>query len=84
MARAQGIKAGIFRLISAWPFPEQHIRDLAGRVKAFVVPELNMGQMVQEVERHAAGRAKTISVPHAGGTVHKPEVILQAILEAAR
>jgi 2-oxoglutarate ferredoxin oxidoreductase subunit alpha len=43
-----------------------------------------MGQMVQEVERHAAGRAKTISVPHAGGTVHKPEVILQAILEAAR
>jgi 2-oxoglutarate ferredoxin oxidoreductase subunit alpha len=84
MARAQGVRAGIFRIISAWPFPEQHIRDLAGRVKAFVVPELNLGQMVHEVERHTAGRAKVISVPHAGGTVHKPEVILKAILEAAR
>jgi 2-oxoglutarate ferredoxin oxidoreductase subunit alpha len=84
MARAQGIRAGKFRLISAWPFPEQHIRELAGRVKAFVVPELNLGQMVHEVERCAAGKAKVISVPHAGGSVHKPEVILQAILEAAR
>jgi 2-oxoglutarate ferredoxin oxidoreductase subunit alpha len=84
LARAQGVRAGIFRIISAWPFPEQHIRDLAGRVKAFVVPELNLGQMVHEVERHSAGRAKVISVPHAGGSVHKPEAILQVILEAAR
>ena len=84
MARAQGVRAGIFRIISAWPFPEQHIRDLAGRVKAFVVPELNLGQMVHEVERHTAGRAKVVPVSHAGGTVHKPEVILKAILEAAR
>jgi 2-oxoglutarate ferredoxin oxidoreductase subunit alpha len=84
LAREQGIRAGIFRIISAWPFPEQHIRELAGRVKAFVFPELNLGQMVHEVERCAAGRAKVISVPHAGGSVHKPEVILKAILEAAR
>jgi 2-oxoglutarate ferredoxin oxidoreductase subunit alpha len=53
-------------------------------VKAFVVPELNLGQMVREVERAAAGTARVISVPHAGGTVHQPEVILKAILEAAR
>jgi 2-oxoglutarate ferredoxin oxidoreductase subunit alpha len=84
LAREQGIKAGKFRLISAWPFPEQHIADLAGRVKAFVVPELNLGQMVREVERSAAGKARVISVPHAGGTVHQPEVILKAIVEAVR
>jgi len=54
MARKQGIRAGKFRLISAWPFPSQRIAELAGRVKAFVVPELNMGQMVQEVERAVA------------------------------
>jgi 2-oxoglutarate ferredoxin oxidoreductase subunit alpha len=84
LAREQGIKAGKFRIISAWPFPEQHIADLAGRVKAFVVPELNLGQMVREVERAAAGKARVISVPHAGGTVHQPEVILKAIVEAAR
>jgi 2-oxoglutarate ferredoxin oxidoreductase subunit alpha len=84
LAREQGVKAGKFRIISAWPFPEQHIRDLAGRVKAFVVPELNLGQMVREVERCAGGGARVVSVPHAGGTVHQPEVILKAIVEAAR
>jgi 2-oxoglutarate ferredoxin oxidoreductase subunit alpha len=84
LAREQGVKAGKFRMISAWPFPEQHIRELAGRVKAFVVPELNMGQMVREVERSAAGKAKVVSVPHAGGSVHHPDVLLKAILEAAR
>ncbi|HJZ98265.1 MAG TPA: 2-oxoacid:acceptor oxidoreductase subunit alpha [Candidatus Solibacter sp.] len=84
MVREQGIKAGKFRIISAWPFPEEHIASLADRVKAFVVPELNMGQMVREVERAAAGKARVISVPHAGGTVHQPEVILKAITEAAR
>jgi 2-oxoglutarate ferredoxin oxidoreductase subunit alpha len=84
LARAQGIKAGKFRIISAWPFPDQALDALAGRVKAFVVPELNLGQMVHEVARVAAGRAKVIPVSHAGGTVHNPEVILNAIVEAAR
>jgi len=84
LAREQGIKAGKFRIISAWPFPEPHIAELAARVKAFVVPELNLGQMVREVERAAAGNARVISVPHAGGTVHQPEVILRAIVEAAQ
>ena len=84
IARKQGVRAGKFRLISAWPFPEQHIGELAGRVKAFVVPELNLGQMVHEVERAAAGRAKVIPVSHAGGSVHNPDVILKAIVEAAR
>src|SRR3954468_19863303 len=84
MARARGVRAGKFRIISAWPFPEQHIRDLACRVKAFVVPELNLGQMVHEVERAAAGKAAVIPVSHAGGSVHNPDTILNAILEAAR
>ena len=83
-ARRQGIRAGKFRLVSAWPFPSARIRELAGRVKAFVVPELNLGQMALEVERAAQGKARTISVSHAGGTVHDPDTILEAILEAAR
>ncbi len=84
LARARGIRAGKFRLITAWPFPERPIRELAGRVKAMVVPELNLGQMVCEVERAAAGKTKVVSVSHAGGTVHDPELILEAILEALR
>ncbi len=54
VAREQGLRVGKLRLITAWPFPEKKIRELAGKVKAFVVPELNLGQMVREVERAAA------------------------------
>jgi 2-oxoglutarate ferredoxin oxidoreductase subunit alpha len=84
MARVRGIRAGKFRIISAWPFPERRIAALAERVKAFVVPELNLGQMVHEVARSAAGKAAVIPVSHAGGSVHDPDVILNAIVEAAR
>jgi 2-oxoglutarate/2-oxoacid ferredoxin oxidoreductase subunit alpha len=83
MARAKGLNVGKFRLITAWPFPSDQIRELASRVKAFVVPELNLGQMVGEVER-AAGGVKTLCVPHAGGGVHAPEDILAKIEEALR
>jgi 2-oxoglutarate ferredoxin oxidoreductase subunit alpha len=84
LARERGVRAGKFRLISAWPFPTERIRQLAERVKAFVVPEINLGQMALEVERAAAGQAKVIPVSHAGGTVHNPDVILKAIVEAVR
>jgi 2-oxoglutarate ferredoxin oxidoreductase subunit alpha len=84
MAREAGIKAGSFRLITAWPFPEKQIVELSKKVKAFVVPELNLGQMVLEVERLAAGRCRTIPVPHVGGTVHDPAVIFKKIQEAVR
>ncbi|HPW54406.1 MAG: 2-oxoacid:acceptor oxidoreductase subunit alpha [Thermoanaerobaculaceae bacterium] len=83
-ARAQGYKVGHLRLIVCWPFPAKLFAELAGQVKAFVVPEINMGQMVLEVERAVAGRARVVSVPHPGGTVHEPAVITQAIVEAGR
>ena len=78
------MNVGKLRLITAWPFPEEKIADLARRVKGFVVPELNLGQMVREVERAAAGKTKTYAVSHAGGGVHDPQEILQAIVEASR
>jgi 2-oxoglutarate ferredoxin oxidoreductase subunit alpha len=83
MAEEKGLtKIGKIRLITIWPFPENKIRELASKVKAFVVPEMNYGQIVLEVERCAAGKCKTISVPHGGGTVHQPETIFKAIEEA--
>jgi len=84
MAREKGIKVGKFRLITAWPFPEKQIAAIAKRVKGIVVAELNLGQMVREVERAAAGQAVVRLVGHAGGSVHKPEDILKAIVEVAR
>lgn len=83
-ARDEGIKAGLLRLITVWPFAEDRIRKLAPKVKAFVVPEINYGQIVREVERCAAGKARARLVPHMGGSVHLPETILEAIREEAR
>jgi 2-oxoglutarate ferredoxin oxidoreductase subunit alpha len=83
-ARADGVKVGSMRLIVCWPFPEQRIRELAGKVKALVMPEMNLGQMYFEMERCAAAQCPTRLVPHAGGTVHDPEVIYRAIMEAVR
>jgi 2-oxoglutarate ferredoxin oxidoreductase subunit alpha len=80
----RGLRIGKLRLITAWPFPEKKIADLATHVKAFVVPELNLGQMVREVERAANGKARTLAVSHAGGGVHDPDKILNAIVEASR
>ncbi len=83
MARADGVKVGHLRLITVWPFAQKRIHELASRVKAFVMPELNYGQMYFEMKGAIEGRARSYLVPHGGGTVHEPEVIYRKIKEAA-
>lgn len=83
MAREEGIRVGLLRLVTVWPFPEEQIRELAGRVQAMVVPEINMGQIVREVERCVAGQAEVSLVPHPGGDIHDPQKVLNAIRKAA-
>jgi 2-oxoglutarate ferredoxin oxidoreductase subunit alpha len=79
-ARRAGIRAGLLKLITAWPFPEKAVRALAARVPLFVVPEINYGQMALEVERcGAGGGAKTVLIPYAGGKIHTPEMILKVM-----
>jgi 2-oxoglutarate ferredoxin oxidoreductase subunit alpha len=84
MARGEGVKVGHLQLVVVWPFIENYVRALASEVQALVVPEINLGQVVLEVERCAAGNCKVVSVPHAGGTVHDPQTICDAILGAAQ
>lgn len=84
MAKADGYRVGHLRLITAWPFPEARIRQLAATAKAFVLPELNYGQMFFELQRTLEGKAKSYLIPHGGGTVHDPEVIHRKIVEAAQ
>ncbi|MCP5106877.1 MAG: 2-oxoacid:acceptor oxidoreductase subunit alpha [bacterium] len=83
-ARKAGIKVGTIRLITIWPFPENRIKALAEKVKAFIVPEINYGQMVLEVERCVAGKAKVMGVRHCGGWVHDPGDIYKTIREASK
>jgi len=81
-ARQQGIRVGLLRLITVWPFPESKVRELSDQVKAFVVPELNLGQMSRETERFTS--RPVIGVNHAGGVMMAPAPILDAIREAVR
>lgn len=81
LARREGIKAGLLRLITLWPFAEKQIRELDKRVKAFVVAEVNLGQMSTQVERFTS--KPVLRANHAGGRMMAPEPILDAIREAA-
>ncbi|MDY7077754.1 MAG: 2-oxoacid:acceptor oxidoreductase subunit alpha [Chloroflexota bacterium] len=83
MAREEGIRVGMLRLVTVWPFPDRRIRKLAGQVGGIVVPEINMGQIVREVERCAAGQVDVLSVPHPGGGIHDPQQVLNAIRRVA-
>jgi 2-oxoglutarate ferredoxin oxidoreductase subunit alpha len=82
-ARQEGIRVGYLRLITVWPFPEERIRQLAKGVRAFVVPEINMGQIVREVERCAAGQAQVLGANSPGGDVLEPGYVLNVIRQAA-
>lgn len=83
LARREGIRVGYLRLITVWPFPEERIRELAKSIRAFVVPEINMGQMAREVERCAAGQAEVFGANRAGGDILEPEFVLNVIRKAA-
>jgi 2-oxoglutarate ferredoxin oxidoreductase subunit alpha len=80
-ARDQGIKAGLLRLITVWPFPEAQIRNLAKTIKGFVTVEINLGQIHLEVERCAAGKVPSFLVGHPGGTIITPERVVEALKE---
>lgn len=77
-AREEGIKAGLLRLITIWPFPEKQVAKIAKQVKAIVVPEMNCGQLVREVER-VTKEASVHLVSKLGEEPHKPSEIVEAM-----
>ncbi|RJS80433.1 2-oxoacid:acceptor oxidoreductase subunit alpha [Candidatus Bathyarchaeota archaeon] len=82
-AREAGIKAGLLRLVTVWPFPEKIVSEIANQVKAIVVPEMNYGQLVREVER-AAKETPVHFIPKLGGEPHKPDEIFEVIRRAVK
>jgi 2-oxoglutarate ferredoxin oxidoreductase subunit alpha len=79
-AREEGLKAGFLRLISVWPFPVDTLKAIDLAAEAYVVPEMNLGQIITEVERHV--HKPVYGVNHAGGEMMPPGPILAAIREA--
>lgn len=78
-ARAEGIRAGLFRPITMWPFPKSALCELAqnGRAQKFVVPEINLGQLCREVERHT--KMPVVRLNHPGGAMITPQQIVEAL-----
>ncbi len=77
-AREAGIKAGLLRLITLWPFPQKHVAKVAKQAKAIVVPEMNCGQIVREVER-VAKETPVAFLSKLGEDPHTPKEILEVI-----
>lgn len=83
-ARKEGIKAGLIKLETIWPFPEELIRSIAPQVRALIMPEINGGQMVLELERAACGACPVTLVSNYGGAIIHPGLILSAINKVAK
>lgn len=79
-----GLKIGLIRLITLWPFPEERIRSLISRVDKVFVPEMNLGMMIHPVKEALRDRAEDIrSIPELG-RLHTPELIMEAITSAVQ
>lgn len=80
-ARKNGIKAGLFRIITYWPFPEKQISALASQVKAIITPEMNLGMTLHEVRRCVDGKAPVSGIFRVDGEPIGPGQILDRIRE---
>ena len=83
-AREEGIKVGMFRPLTIWPSPEEQIRDIASKVKQFIVAEMNLGQYKLEVERIVGGRAPVYGVSQAAGVLIRPSQIYDKIKDPSK
>lgn len=82
-ARANGVKVGLIRPITLWPFPTEALAAAAKKVKAFVSVELSMGQMIEDI-RLATGCSRPVKLCNrAGGMIPDPEQVLEAIAKSA-
>ena len=81
-ARKQGIKAGLIRPITLWPFPKKQFAEAAKHARAFISVELSMGQMIEDVRLATECRVPVTLCNRAGGMIPSPDQVLDAIKAA--
>jgi len=81
-ARKQGLKAGMLRLKTMWPFPENDVRRLTATAKSIIVPEMNLGQLALEVERVVGYRAPVVRLGKVNGELFHPDEVFAVLKEA--
>ncbi len=79
LARAKGIKVGLLRPITLWPYPSEAINKLADQVKGILAVEMSAGQMVEDVRLAVNGKVKVEHYGRYGGMVHSPDEVLNAL-----
>jgi len=82
-AREKGIKVGMIRPITLWPFPEKAIADVTDRVKAFISVELSMGQMIEDIRLSSQCKKPVVLCSRVGGVITTPEEVLECIEKTA-
>ena len=83
-ARAEGIKAGLIRPITLWPFPKKALSEAADQVKSFLSVELSMGQMVEDIQLATGCRRPVSLCNRVGGMIPSPDQVLESIRKAAK
>jgi len=83
-ARSEGIKAGLIRPITLWPFPKAALRQAADQVKAFVSVELNMGQMIEDIRLATECTRPVALCNRCGGMIPSPDQVLESIRKAQK
>ena len=83
-ARAEGIKVGLIRPITLWPFPKKALEKAADQVKSFVCVELNMGQMIEDVRLYTGCKKPVSLCNRCGGMIPSPDEVLESIRKAAK
>ena len=81
-AREKGIKVGMIRPITLWPFPEKAMKEAAKKVKAFISVEMSMGQLIEDVKLYSECAKPVYLCNRAGGMIPSPEQVLASIEEA--
>ena len=79
LLRAKGVKVGLLRPITLWPFPTKEVKELATRVKGFMSVEMSLGQMVEDVKLAVEGKVKVEFFGRCGGIVPAPEEVVHAV-----
>jgi len=82
-AREKGIKVGLLKLITLWPFMRSAVEKVLQTSKVLIVPEMNMGQISREVKRVNRGMAKVFTINKVDGTIITPPEILNRIMEVS-
>ena len=79
IARSQGIKVGLLRPITLWPFPTEKVKALAGKVKGILSLEINAGQMVEDIRLAVEGKVPVRHFGRLGGIIPDPDEVVEVL-----